>query len=212
MARLALPNLWIVPVGNAVILLDVRADRYSRLSGDRATAALRTAARQADLAGYSDPNRPTVQPMPPAAAPILAASSLATRSALEEDGPLARVRAGSAGAALVGARLSLRTRGLHATLMSALRLTVRQGTSAPEQSAACARGFARARLAIPAPRRCLPDALALFTVLRRRDLAATLVIGVRDAPFAAHAWVEARDLVLSDPLASVGEYQPILRL
>jgi hypothetical protein len=38
------------------------------------------------------------------------------------------------------------------------------------------------------------------------------VVGVRDTPFAAHAWVAVDDLVLSDPLDVVRELSPIVCL
>lgn len=42
------------------------------------------------------------------------------------------------------------------------------------------------------PRRamCLEQSLALFVLLRRRDIAADLRVGVQTLPFSAHAWVE----------------------
>jgi hypothetical protein len=44
--------------------------------------------------------------------------------------------------------------------------------------------------ALPQDPRCLTKALVLSALLARRGIAATLVIGVRPDPFAAHAWVE----------------------
>ena len=74
-----------------------------------------------------------------------------------------------------------------------------------------ARGFEAARADLPISRQCLPDSLALLSILREAVLPGTLVIGVRDPPFAAHAWVETDTMVLSDPLAAVREFTPILR-
>ena len=45
---------------------------------------------------------------------------------------------------------------------------------------------------------CLPRALAIFVLLRRRGVPATLRIGVKRYPFGAHAWVECRGEVLDD--------------
>ena len=45
---------------------------------------------------------------------------------------------------------------------------------------------------------CLPQALTLFVLLRRRGVPATLRIGVKRYPFAAHAWVECLGEVLDD--------------
>ena len=43
---------------------------------------------------------------------------------------------------------------------------------------------------LPRDPRCLNTALVLSALLARRGIGATLVIGVRADPFAAHAWVE----------------------
>lgn len=44
--------------------------------------------------------------------------------------------------------------------------------------------------ALPRDPRCLAKSLVLTALLARRGIPSTLVIGVRSAPFAAHAWVE----------------------
>ena len=45
---------------------------------------------------------------------------------------------------------------------------------------------------------CLPRALTIFVLLRRRGVPATLRIGVKRYPFGAHAWVECLGEVLDD--------------
>jgi len=45
---------------------------------------------------------------------------------------------------------------------------------------------------------CLPRALMMFVLLRRLGHGATFSIGVRTAPFAAHAWVTLEGRVVSD--------------
>ena len=45
---------------------------------------------------------------------------------------------------------------------------------------------------------CLPRALTLYVLLRCAEVAATLRIGVKRYPFAAHAWVEWRGEVLDE--------------
>ena len=47
-------------------------------------------------------------------------------------------------------------------------------------------------------RDCLPRALAIYVLLRQRGVPATLRIGVKRFPFAAHAWVECLGEVLDD--------------
>jgi hypothetical protein len=68
---------------------------------------------------------------------------------------------------------------------------------------------ARAALCYPRARLCLPRAAVATRLLRRRGVAATLVVGVRHTPFAAHAWVEI-DRVPSGPEAA--ESDAYLRL
>lgn len=64
----------------------------------------------------------------------------------------------------------------------------------------------------PAKRRCVPDSLGLMRCLWRRGHDADLYFGVRLDPFAAHCWVQAGDLLLTDPLDSVAEFTPVFRL
>lgn len=45
---------------------------------------------------------------------------------------------------------------------------------------------------------CLPRAVAIFVLLHRRGVPATLRIGVKRYPFGAHAWVECLGEVLDD--------------
>src|SRR3546814_14690928 len=55
----------------------------------------------------------------------------------------------------------------------------------------------------------LPDSLTLACILWRRGIDADVYFGVRLAPFLAHAWVQRCDMLLSDPLNTVGEYTPV---
>lgn len=57
---------------------------------------------------------------------------------------------------------------------------------------------------------CLPRALAAHRMCHRWGAAAALVLGVRLAPFAAHAWVQADDKVVVGDLEQVRLYTPIL--
>lgn len=63
---------------------------------------------------------------------------------------------------------------------------------------------------------CLPRSLAIYVLLRRQGVPATLRIGVKRFPFAAHAWVECLGEVIDDstddwrhepyvPILSTGE-------
>jgi Transglutaminase-like superfamily len=58
--------------------------------------------------------------------------------------------------------------------------------------------------------RCLHDSLALVLFLGGERLAAHCVIGVRTRPFAAHAWAQSGNLVLNDAHETAHRYKPIL--
>ena len=71
--------------------------------------------------------------------------------------------------------------------LAARRRTVRRATEAVRTAT---RYYYRRRLD------CLPRAIAIYVLLRRRGVPATLRIGVKRFPFAAHAWVECLGDVL----------------
>jgi hypothetical protein len=58
---------------------------------------------------------------------------------------------------------------------------------------------------LPQDPRCLTKSLVLSALLARRGIAATLVIGVRPEPFAAHAWVEHDGRPLLPPATAAFE-------
>jgi hypothetical protein len=58
---------------------------------------------------------------------------------------------------------------------------------------------------------CLSRSLALFRMLRQAGTDSSVCIGVRKCPFAAHAWVEAGNLLLNDSPENVGQYFVIAR-
>jgi hypothetical protein len=58
---------------------------------------------------------------------------------------------------------------------------------------------------------CLPKAMALFTLLRRRGVAAELCIGVRKYPFGAHAWVEHQGRPLDQAAVEIAEFTVLSR-
>lgn len=75
------------------------------------------------------------------------------------------------------------------------------------------RGLALARLLDSRPRPdCLPRALAAFVVLRRSGVDASLRVGARKYPFAAHAWVEVDGLCVTDRVAEWTLYHPMLSI
>lgn len=72
-----------------------------------------------------------------------------------------------------------------------------------------ARRFAVARKLVPIPRNCLADSVALLRWLARHGEGATLVLGVKLDPFAAHCWVQADAVLLNDHLEHVERFTPV---
>lgn len=57
---------------------------------------------------------------------------------------------------------------------------------------------------------CLYRSALLVRYLARRSIPSQLNIGVRAAPFSAHCWVSSNSLVLNDHVETVNEFRPIL--
>jgi hypothetical protein len=77
------------------------------------------------------------------------------------------------------------------------------------------RAFARADQFVylkRAPADCLPRSLALFEFLRSLGLTVDHRIGVRQFPFAAHAWTEHRGQVVHDDPENISRYTVIASL
>lgn len=69
--------------------------------------------------------------------------------------------------------------------------------------------FRHARLYIPIETCCLIDSLALTEFLAKRGLYADIVIGVTGDPFGGHCWVQSDDLVLNDTVGNASAHTPI---
>lgn len=209
-------------VGQTIVLLDLAADRYFQLRG--AEAVLLASGE------WSERDAPVLESLAtkdilragpgPAVAPVIVPEP--TTSAVEAAGREAAIGIGEVGLERMRAALHLRYRGLAATVRrwraasarSAMRRhSPRQAAHVgDEKAAAVARGYAAARLRLPAARLCVPDSLALLRCLWRRGVGADLFFGVRLDPFAAHAWVQRGEMVLSDSVGAVAEYRAVFRL
>lgn len=73
-----------------------------------------------------------------------------------------------------------------------------------------AQAFQKIAPLFPMDDRCLSTSISLIMALFDRHLPATFVIGVRAGPFAAHCWVQQRDLLINDDLEKVRTFSPIL--
>jgi hypothetical protein len=69
------------------------------------------------------------------------------------------------------------------------------------------RGYQAARRPLAQGRPdCLTRSLALLRTLRQEGIDASICIGVRKCPFAAHAWVEAGGLTVNDTVENTSQY------
>ena len=109
---------------------------------------------------------------------------------------------------LVRIRRALRTRPIAGLVARVAGAAVRGNADTPG-AATLARRFAAVRTALPVGRACLPDSLALIAWLGRHGIDSTLVFGVKLDPFAAHCWVQAGDLLLSERLEEIERLTPV---
>lgn len=186
------PGLSYCLIDGHPIFLDINADRYYRLEGAREADFLAHAGTIA-TAGASIPQ-------PARSAIELSASVDATSVAT-----ILRVFA-----LTLHMRRQLRTRALKDVLRGVVRrrdLAIARVDEA--RTLAVAGRYLRARLYVPVEPTCLLDSLALTAHLAACGVRANVVFGVTDAPFSAHCWVQAGDLVLNDTVGNAMAYMPI---
>jgi hypothetical protein len=70
-------------------------------------------------------------------------------------------------------------------------------------------GVATAAALFPGRALCLEQSLALYYILRCDGVAARFRQGVQAHPFAAHAWIEYRAVVINDVVEHVQRYTPM---
>lgn len=111
------------------------------------------------------------------------------------------------------ARVSLRTRSLHAIACSLKRTKAQHGAASfdPEKAASLVYVFRRLRpYAFTSLDQCLFHALALTRFLDHHAQFPSWVIGVRLRPWGAHSWVQHNEWVLDTTPEIVREYVPLL--
>jgi hypothetical protein len=108
------------------------------------------------------------------------------------------------------ARSAVRRRRLPKLLSSAADSRGLSESSSADRRDRALADFLRARRALPIAPNCLYDSLALKRFLKRRSVAADLVIGTKLHPFAAHCWLQDGTTVLNDSLAAARGFAPIL--
>ncbi|MBL8650248.1 MAG: lasso peptide biosynthesis B2 protein [Sphingopyxis sp.] len=205
--------------GGGAVLLDLERDRYLMLRGAEAAAmralgSARAGTEDEEAIGRLVARQLIGQGPGPLVEPI--AAPVPAVSALELAGPSERASAIEIGRYRLEASLGLRLAGLGQTIARWRNLLAASQVSAVDPdhryAAAVARGYASARVHLPWRRLCVPDSLALARFLWRRGIPGELYFGVRLDPFAAHAWVQLGDMILSDNVNVVADYTPVFRL
>jgi hypothetical protein len=211
------PGLHYCAIDDHLIFLDVVADRYFGLS-DRASADF---ARL--VAGdLSDPSDDAIAGLldsriiEPSAVDLLAPCPDVVRpeaSALDiseyRPAPWRKVAALSA---LAIARAELKRKGLAASIEQLRQLKRADDCKRRSEPVLIteALAFAWTTRWVRSNDQCLPRSLALARRLASRGVDATLMIGVRLRPFAAHCWTQTSGLLLNDRYEQVRSYHPIL--
>ncbi len=218
------PGISFALLGLDVVVMDLAADRYFRMGGGRASAlrALGEVGNEADpknveallaagvlTSGDGSSIEPVSAPQPSVS--ILERPS--TWGAERKRVDSCRAAPGAI-AARIDAGCALKLMGLARTVSRWRNYRILRMPLARDEAKATriARGYAARRRWLPLKRRCVPDSLALARCLWRQGVDADVYFGVRLNPFAAHAWVQADTVVLSDPLDSVVEFVPVFRL
>ena len=203
--------------GDRCIGLDLAADRYLELAPDAAIALRRLAAGMdaasagpgiSELTGQRWILADGTQPVAPASPAPLAASVLE----MPRFGSPYRISVLKVTWRLLAARTALTMLGLGRTVGRYRSKAMVRPRLRGDALVALAQEYQRARFAIPLRRACLPDSLAMARVLRSHGAAVEIVFGVRLQPFGAHAWVQSGETLLSDNLATVMDFAPVLVL
>ena len=120
-----------------------------------------------------------------------------------------RVRFIDAALALISIKLILLTLGFARTLRL-LQWRLRHVVASTDPDAATldasAHAIVAAAVLIPGRIECLEQSLALWYLLRRRNVGAELAFGMRQYPFGAHAWVTYRGEPLNEDREALRHY------
>ena len=198
-------------IGDSVIFLDARSDRYWMLPAAMSQALKRRCAGE-ELAGEeAAPLRALVraglldsakgEPLVPCEIPR------ARTSRLEVIDTTPRSSTMIAGLCFAASTWRVRRRGLGCELARLQRRRARWSETARHVDRH-AGAFAQLRLLVSPAGHCLSLSLALARRCASAD--ARLVFGVQLDPFAAHAWVQRDTEVLNDELHVVHAFTPIL--
>jgi hypothetical protein len=188
------PGLSYCLIDGHPIFLDIDEDRYFRLEGPQEAQFLaHTSADATAQAGIAQP--------------VWSAIELATGPG---PGSASVVAILQVSALTLRMRHQLHRRAFKDVLHDVVRCREATTSQVDEARTLEAAGrFLRARLYVPVEPTCLLDSLALTAYLAARGVPANIVFGVTGAPFSAHCWVQAGDLVLNDTVGNAMAYMPI---
>jgi hypothetical protein len=214
------PNIYIAQIGAHAVVMDIERDRYFSLSPSlsRVVEALLTY----DMAVGNPPlwaRKKLIErkiftdigERPPSMAFHRVAKSQRASNSVNYIFPTTIPLNISAQRALLETALSLRFRPLLSTISWLRRQKHLSTTSAnghPLQSLIDA--FNVARPWFPVKPICRLDAVAMSLFLWRNGIGADLVFGARLEPFAAHCWVQYKDVVLNESSDFVTRYTPLM--
>lgn len=219
MAYTLKPGISFCQVAGRTVFLDLPADRYFCLSPDAEHSFVRLAGgaspqpedarilkgletRGVLRAGEAGTVRFSCPAVPEAHSSLLDAAPV----------PVPPNQTLLAALALMRAPLQLRLFGLHAaiTRLRKRKMRLEPGRLEQEKLARGAAAFARLRAIATTNDQCLPRSLAVAERLFAAGVGAELVLAVKLQPFAAHAWVQWRDIVVNDRVDAVRDFTPIL--
>ena len=204
----------------AVVFLDIEANRYFQLGIDIAEPFRALVEGTSDHLSASDRNRleatgllifDEARDMPNGAVELRAATHLAIDP---RNAPMsgASIRAAAAKAGMI---MHLRGCGFAATvaaLSARKNRLVASSDSDRTEVLRIAAAFSASRQILSDVERCLPSSMALAETFWKANIPVALVLGVRLAPFRAHSWVQLKDEVLNDHIDHIRSFTPILIL
>lgn len=209
-------HLHYCAIGEERVFLDLARDRYFSLPPEAAAAfrALEQGhAASPDLTGLDLLLRTGLLVDAAAGKPVAATRAERPTESLAEARPIAcraSLRASLEVLMLVAsARRSVRGKRLPALFTRLVARAPRTSAHLSSRDGAVAM-FVRVRPLVPIAPNCLQDSIALKRFLQRRGITASLVIGAKLHPFAAHAWVQDGPTVLNDSLGHARDFEPVL--
>lgn len=211
-------------VDNYLIFLDLQHDRYFRLPGKMERTFLAYTRRwedsHLDLSNLIEREILVDEKNLAQDHTLSHVIEAPYRSAMEQSESMGTFRAATlldVVAIVLSTQLRLKTRGLKDSLD---RLVAYRHERAAETRSTpvdhselrllgASATFRHMRLFVPVDTCCLLDSLSMVIFLAKRGLHANIVFGVSGNPFAAHCWVQAKDIVLNDSVGNANAHSAI---